>query len=380
MLTENNRLYFVDWLRAIALAILWFYHTALIFNGQMYFHVLNAESIPHLYDVLYFFHQWRLGLLFFISGVGTYFAIKKYRPHFIKERVKRLLIPLLFGVLVIVPPQIYYERLFQGFSFSSYLSFYAQSFTKGLYPYGDISWHHLWFLAYLFLYGLIVIVIYKAGRKIKDVLYKIPPILLVVPLIVFEVLLKPISLGVQNIVQDMAMFVCYFLIYTYGIIFASNKKYFISIEGKKHLYLLLAIVLTIGIYVFRISELELFTQTGFGSVLKTICTASFRWFCILAIVGYAAKFLNKENKFVSKINPGILPLYLLHQTFIVAIGYWVIQLQIPPIIKLLLIVISSLGISLVLYFYVIKKLKLLRILFGIEKESQTKIELKKSIQ
>lgn len=365
MILQGNRLFFIDWLRVIALGILWVYHTGLVFNGVMNFSIMNSESIPGLYDVLYFFHEWRLGLLFFVSGVGTYFAIKKYGSGFIKERVRRILIPLIFGVLIIVPPQIYIERIYNGFYYDSYLQFYLQSFGKGFYPYGDISWQHLWFLAYLFLYSAIVILTYSFFAKIKILLYKITPLLMIIPLIVSEALLKPYSLGVQNIVQDMAMFVSYFLIYCCGILFCSNISIFEKIQQQKHICLIAAIVLTILTYLLPLILKVAYGIYNLDYYIDSFIHSAHRWFCILAIVGYAIKYLNKENRFISATNPAVLPLYILHQTMIIVIGYPVIQWQMNPWLKFLIIVVVTLGMSYILTFFFIRRVKLLRKLFGV---------------
>jgi fucose 4-O-acetylase-like acetyltransferase len=101
-------------------------------------------------------HLWRLPLLFFISGVGVSFAMKsKTASAFIGERSKRLLIPLLFGVLVIVPPQVYFERLQRHQFEGSYWAFYPKIFEFQGYPEGNSSWHHLWFIVYLWVFSVL---------------------------------------------------------------------------------------------------------------------------------------------------------------------------------------------------------------------------------
>ncbi len=365
MILQGNRLHFIDWLRVIALGILWIYHTGLIFNGTMNFSIMNSEAIPGLYDVLYFFHEWRLGLLFFVSGVGTYFAIKKYGSSFIKERLRRILFPLFFGILIIVPPQIYIERIYNGFYFDSYLEFYLQSFGKGFYPYGDISWQHLWFMAYLFLYSVIVILTYSFFAKMKTLLHKITPLIITVPLIVAEALLKPHSLGIQNIIQDMAMFISYFLIYCCGLLFCSNISIFEKIQKQKHIYLFVAILLTILTYLSPMLLKVEYANYNLSYYFDSAIHSAQRWFCILVIVGYAIKYLNKENKFISAFNPAVLPLYILHQTLIIVVGYQVIQWHLNPWLKFSIVVVLTFGISYLLTFYVIRRVKILRKLFGV---------------
>ena len=168
---------------------------------------------------------------------------------------------------------------------------------------------------------------------------------MVIPLIVSEALLKPYSLGVQNIVQDMAMFVSYFLIYCCGILFCSNISIFDKIENKKHIYLISAIVFTSLTYLSpSILKVE-YANYNFNYYIDSFIHSANRWFFILAIVGYAIKYLNKENRFISEMNPAVLPMYILHQTLIIVIGYQVIQWNLNPWLKFLIVVILTLGIA-----------------------------------
>jgi hypothetical protein len=102
-------------------------------------------------------------LLLFISGAGTYMALGKRTPgQFRLERFKRLFVPLIFGMLVIVPPQIYYERIGQ---YANYWEFYKTVFSFIPYPKGSLSWHRLWFILYVFIYSLIAIPLLKFLRS-----------------------------------------------------------------------------------------------------------------------------------------------------------------------------------------------------------------------
>ncbi|MCP5061069.1 MAG: acyltransferase family protein, partial [Ignavibacteriae bacterium] len=152
---KNERRYDLDWLRVIAFYLLIIYHTALIFVSWE-FHIKNKQISEIAEPFLIFLNQWRLPLLFLISGIGVRFALKHRVPKvFIKERSTRLMIPLLFGMFVIVPPQIYFEHLQNSVDYSSYFDFYKTVFNFVAYPEGSFSWHHLWFLPYLFSYSVI---------------------------------------------------------------------------------------------------------------------------------------------------------------------------------------------------------------------------------
>src|ERR1017187_7868117 len=105
----RGREYGLDWLRCFAFVILIGYHTGMYFVSWPW-SVKNPESSEWLTWVMIFFNRWRLPLLFFISGAGVGFSLRRRTSgQFVRERLRRLLIPLAFGIFVICPPQTYIE-------------------------------------------------------------------------------------------------------------------------------------------------------------------------------------------------------------------------------------------------------------------------------
>lgn len=149
-----ERRYEIDWLRMFAVLLLIYFHTAVIFVHGTTYHIENRQKSVGLDIFTLFVDQWYMPLFFFIAGAATSFALR-FRSGFqyVRERVKRLFIPLVFGTLVIIPPQIYYERLSEKVTYSSYIRFYPH-FFQGIYPKGNFTWNQLWFIAYLFVFSL----------------------------------------------------------------------------------------------------------------------------------------------------------------------------------------------------------------------------------
>src|SRR5688572_7613958 len=166
---NSSRRHDLDWLRFIAIIILLFFHTGMLFNPWEW-HVKNNELSGSFRYWMLWLHEWRMPLLLFISGAGTYIALGKRTPgQYAGERLKRLLIPLAFGMFVIVPPQIYYEHIKE---YSGYTDFYKTVFNFVPYPEGSFSWHHLWFVAYLLIYSLIAIPFLKFLRSPKSAAFR----------------------------------------------------------------------------------------------------------------------------------------------------------------------------------------------------------------
>jgi len=153
----KQRRYDLDWLRVSAFYILILYHVGMIFVPWD-FHIKNSQTAEWFETWMAFLSQWRLPLLFMISGIVINYSLgKRSGNEFIRERLKRLLIPPVFGMLVIVPPQIYYERIFNGVQYVSYWDFWKTVFHLQPFPQGNFSWHHLWYVVYILVYSLIAV-------------------------------------------------------------------------------------------------------------------------------------------------------------------------------------------------------------------------------
>ena len=162
---SRTREYGLDWLRVIAFVVLIGYHTSAYFAPWPW-PVKNPETSDWLSWVMIFFNRWRLPLLFFVSGAGTWFNLQRrgYR-EFAFERLRRLLLPLVFGMFVIVPPQVYVERVLAGRHYGSYFEFWGTIFTLVLYPKGNLTCHHLWFLPYILTYSLLGLPLFAMFRS-----------------------------------------------------------------------------------------------------------------------------------------------------------------------------------------------------------------------
>jgi len=177
--TQNpDRQYYIDWLRILLILSVFLFHIGMIFNSWEW-HIKNDQTyggaLPY---IMIHLHNWRMPLLFLISGAGTYFALGKRTPgQYLAERFRRLFIPLIAGIFTLVPVQVYIEKSAQ---YSSLPEFYTHMF-EGIYPAGNFSWHHLWFIAYLFFLALIIspfLNFFRSGRfylfigKLSKIIFK----------------------------------------------------------------------------------------------------------------------------------------------------------------------------------------------------------------
>lgn len=381
--TQGTRRYDLDWLRIIAIITLVFYHTGMIYVSWD-FHIKSAEHSQPMQEIMLWLHRWRMPLLFFISGAGTFFALRKRSfGSYSGERVRRLFVPLVFGMFVIVPPQIYMEWLFRGRFTGSYVDFYPEVFN--FQPYQDggrggaFSWHHLWFVAYLFLYSLISIPVFRwlrsdAGQRFVDRIGR----LIARPggalWMVGFLLLNDVVLGglfpneTHALVNDWAYFMKNLILFWFGYILISRREFWQTITDQRHYFLVATLVCTVILYSFRILvSAETYTNSRLLITLFSFNGLGVTWFSVLATVAYGYRYLNKTHWLLTYLNEAVYPFYILHQTAIILIGYYVLtQTSLGIYDGFLVISLASFAASAAVYILLIRPFKLARVLFGLK--------------
>lgn len=373
----QTRQYYIDWIRVLAFGILIFFHTGMFFVHWGW-HVKNNELTEVLEIPMEWLHLWRLPLLFFISGVGVSFAMKsKTAGAFIAERSKRLLIPLLFGVLVIVPPQVYFERLQRHQFEGSYWDFYPKIFEFQAYPDGNSSWHHLWFIAYLWVFSVIATPLFVLLKnRSSEGFWQFFQKLANKPLglLLWAVVLAsaywflhadwPVF---QNLVADWYNFTTSMMLFVLGYLIGKTPIAWDIMEKYRRSYA----VLGLFIVAFRFSYDTLLgsipEDTVWMTIVNGLLTMVSLWCTILAIGGYAKHYLNFTNQALQYSNQAVYPFYILHQTITVALGFYLAEVSLNLWIKYILIAAGTFGISWLIYHYLIRPFGLTSFLFGVKK-------------
>jgi glucans biosynthesis protein C len=373
-----TRRYDLDWLRLIAIIILLFFHTGMLFNPWEW-HVKNKEISESFRYWMVWLHFWRMPLLLFISGAGTYMALSKRSPaQFAGERFKRLFIPLAFGIFVIVPPQIYFEHIKQ---YSSYSDFYKTVFNFVPYPAGSFSWHHLWFIAYLFIFSLIALPLLIFLRSEKSIAFKqriknvltSPAGVLFAPAVIIlisQIILKPyFPEQTHALADDWAYFTFYFLFFVFGMLCYSDTAFWESIgRNRKHLVMasLFILIPFYGLY-FHFRDIITLPWTDETAGTMFDITAIFgSWFWVITIIAFGQHYLNRPHAWLKHFNEGLYPFYILHQTVIIVIGYYICQLPWSIFSKFWTVSLLTLLICVGLYFVAIRPFNVIRVLFGMK--------------
>jgi len=288
-----------------------------------------------------------------------------------KERLIRLGFPLIFGMLVIVPPQVYFERLVDETFTGSYFNFLTTVAYHGIYPEGNISWHHLWFLPYLLIFSLLLtpVFIYLRNNPGAGILMMVEKVmslkygwyLFAIPLIVAEIFLEPFFDETHALIGDWFALTNYVILFFYGYLFVKiGDRFWMSI-GKIKFTVFCACILLFGCYI-AIRQLDdgLIVHCVEG-ILKVF---NF-WSWILVLFAYSAQWFNRKSKLLSYCNTAVYPFYIFHQTVTVSLAYYMINWEVGFLIKFLILSLGTFLISWLLY-EIIRRSKITRPLFGLK--------------
>lgn len=358
----------IDWIRNICILMLFIYHTAAIFTdfGDFYIKTEESNLFSNIFILLTF--SWYMPLLFFLAGASTYFALQKRSSvEYVRERVKKLLVPFIFGIIVIVPPQTYLARLWRGESNINYFSHLKMFFTNvsdfmGFD--GKFSPAHLWFIIFLFVISVIGISIIKGVKaiglersreKIKKALLSKKGVFILIVLAVLSEMLP--NLGGKGLILNLLMFLFGYMAY-------GNKDYLNAVSKYRRSYAFLnAIVIVLGIgYFLSIRNMNLGALQG---VMENILKCSLIVTAIITITGYGVRYLNKEHKILTYLNKASFPVYIMHQTILLTLAFIILPLMLPAWISITIIILVSFFITFALY-EVIKRVKFVGILLGMK--------------
>lgn len=379
--SKKQRRYDLDWLRVIAIAILLFYHVGMIYVSWDW-HINSAKSSRWMEIIMIFLHQWRMPLLFFISGAGTYFALSFRRSGvYVKERSKRLLVPVVFSMLVIVPPQIYLERLFKNIPgvapVTDYLSYYPRVFQFIPYPAGDLSWHHLWFVLYLFFYSLIALPLFlywrsERSKALRAFFFQLMSrkggaLLWLVPIALGQLLLRPyFPDDTHGLLDDWANFVFNFLFFVGGYVITSEEKIWPVLSQQRRLYLYTSLVLTVIFYWVYLTPAEQFPLPPIGVPYWGIIKTLLAWSTVMTTLAYGYTYIKQSHPWLRPLNEAIYPFYILHQTVIIIIAYYAVHWPISNEVGFVLVSTATFVICAAIYLLLIRPFKISRFLFGMK--------------
>jgi hypothetical protein len=375
-----TRLFFLDWVRIIAFFVLILYHVGMYYVSWGW-HVKSPAASDALAPVMMLSSPWRLSLLFLVSGVASGSMLARLEPlRFMRQRSRRLLVPLLFGMLVIVPPQSYCEVVEKVGYRGSYLDFmrlYLSAY-HGFCRDGCLilpTWNHLWFVAYLWAYtvvlGLLTLALgarfdqfaHRLGRQLDGWRIVLLPAAV---LGLARILMEERFPQTHALVDDWYSHVNYLLPFLLGALMSRVPAFWPRVQALRWTCLALATggwaLLMIGYAVAKtIPQDGLFRLLclGIHSVYALLA-----WSAILAACGFARRHLDEDGPARRYLAPAVFPVYILHQTVIVVLARTLKPLHIQPGLEgMLLIVLTT--VSCFAGYELVRRVAALRPLFGL---------------
>jgi glucan biosynthesis protein C len=372
----QKRRHDIDWLRVLAMLSVFLFHCARYFDLEDW-HVKNPQLSRGFSVFVGVLIQWIMPIFFVLAGQSSRFALNFRRSgQYLRERFKRLFIPLVFGIFILVPPQVYIERITHAQFLGTFFQFYPHYFD-GFYGFGgNFAWMglHLWFLLVLFLYSALTLPLLhilkgeKAGRligKLSLFFEKAGAILLwVFPLALADFLFHPSGLGRRSL-GGWNIFV-YLVFFLYGYLLASNERFTRALEKQRVIFVALAAVTTlIGFWLRKSGFYPSFGSLGYFwiSFLRTFNS----WVWVLAILGLGSVYLRFRSRFSMYASEAVLPFYILHQSIIVPIGFFLLGWSADVFVKYLVLGSVSFIIILLVYEFGVKRFALLRFLLGMKR-------------
>lgn len=368
----SRRVHYIDWLRVLAVLLLIPFHAGRVFNwGEPFYAKSSTVSVAVAY-FLGVINMWHMPLLFFLAGASTYLALRRRSlTQYVAERSLRLLVPLAFGVLVIVPPQTWYgAQTNSGYS-GSLIDYYTSGFAfdstnlfgRGDY-FGGLSPAHLWFIMFLFIISIAAIPLLLLDRTDRgSKLIGRAGELLSRPawwaLVAFLVLVSETfpEIGGKNIFF-------YALYFTLGYALIRHEPFAETASRLRWPVLAIGGVLTLvmtGLFPWS----ESLPDPSPLRTLVTLLEDGAGWLMVVALIGFGRQLLDRDTPALRYLAPASYPLYILHQTVIVAVGFYLVQWTPLPLVGWPLLMVLATAATFVGY-ELVRRVGALRFLFGMK--------------
>jgi len=358
----NYRRADLDWLRIGAFAILILYHCGMFYVADWDWHVKNSETYGWLKDLMKLTNPWRMSLLFLLSGMALALARQKFSAwQLLRLRASRLLIPLLFGMFVVVVPQVYFEALSQQLITPGYVEFwwqYIQPNTELLPEHhsaiGLLTWNHLWFLPYLFCYSVLILPLHAVGKLLARQSRSWPLwtfMLLVVALhLLAFITLREAFPSTHALADDWYNHAKYGLVFVAGYWLALQQNWWQRLTLIR--YRLLAVAL-LGYALGVLDNHDVFDDLDGSSLglalVFSLCSVLNHWAWLGVVLAFAGVYLQRprfdeDDRIRRYASAAILPWYVLHQTLIVVFAVALQPLALPDGLEaIVLIFITVIG-------------------------------------
>lgn len=375
---ESARLHYLDWLRVIAILGVFLFHAVHPFDLTGW-HIKNAEQSMALTVVIVFLSLWGMPFFFLIAGTGSWFALRRRTARqYASERFRRLLIPFVFGVILLMPVMLFFEWNHKTQTGALAVSFqeFVIDRNVGFSPrwFGALG-YHLWYLGFLFSFALITLPLFlwlkgESGRRIVSWLARLSDrrggiLVFILPLLLVQLALRPFFPAEH----DWADFVFRMSFFVLGYVLFADERFTRAIQRDWPIILAVAIVVWV-LLMGMLATGDPFTwaetpgMPEFYLVWSLVTVSAWCWTVLAVFVGM--RFLDFSNKWLQYGKEAVLPFFVVHQPVIIVIAFFVVQWDAGIPMKMLTVVLGSFVVSVGLYELIIRRVDPLRVVFGMK--------------
>jgi peptidoglycan/LPS O-acetylase OafA/YrhL len=370
----------IDALRVLAFALLILYHLAMLYVADWEWHLKSPYLAEWLQWPMLFLNRWRMDLIFLLSGIASAFLLDPRRlGRFLWLRHWRLVLPLLFGMAVVVPVQPYVQGVSNGLVEPGFGRFLIDYFGGKSWPRdafdgweNSMTWNHLWYLAYLWMYTLALALLVRPletapARRLRAWFAGLrgPALLLLpaMPLLAWTLLLQVRFPDRGDFVHDWYRNAMYFTVFMSGYLIAREDGFWAEALRLRRTSLGLALSCAAG-YLALVAVLPDEIPASVQALVWTLRNL-YVWSMLLAILGWAHALLNRPFRWLPWANEAVYPWYMLHQSLIILLAYWLLPLQLGPVLEPLLVLAATIG-GCWGVFAIVRRVRWLRPLFGMK--------------
>lgn len=351
------RLIYVDQLRVLIVVGVFLIHVCEVFNPWDQWHITNPQRSRVLGEVVVVPASWIMPLFMLLAGMSAWYSLqRRSNAAYLRERVVRILLPLLVGTLTLVPVQVWLERRLDGSFQGSLFAFYPH-FFDGIYPRGNFSWHHLWFLAHLFLYSVIALPLFRywqrhdGGDQLR-LLSRVSSgpgglLWLALPLILERHVLWWLFPERHMLTADWSNHALLFVAYVYGFVLANGPWLGAAVDAQWRWALAGAVGITAALVAATWHGLlpdKLPPPYTPGYLVFWSLYAIGAWSWMVAALGLARRWLTAERPLFRYGRRRGYGWYLVHQPIIVAFAFLIVQRRAPLVVKVVtLLLLSAAG-------------------------------------
>jgi hypothetical protein len=329
-------------------------HVCEVFNPWDEWHVTNAVRSRVLGEVVVLMAPWIMPLVMLLAGVSAWYALpSRDNVGYVRERTRRVLLPLVLGTLILVPPQVWLERRINRQFDGSLLEFYPR-FFDGIYPEGNFSWHHLWFLGHLFGYSLLTLPLFRylqrpRGARVLSVLGRESLVhgglvWLALPLVLERSALWSLFPERRMLTSDWSNHALLLPAYVYGFLLGGVPALRVAIDAQWTRAVPLALIGTAALMASTWLDIvpgRLPPPYSLSYVAFWTLYAWCAWAWMISVLGFSRRFLERPSPLIDRTVSQAYGWYIVHQTAVVAVAYVVVQWSVPLVVKVLVLFVAA---------------------------------------